>query len=264
MLADLYAGIKTLDKLEKQYIKDNIDAKEYEIECRKRISQCRTSHDAVKSRVRPPLPENLPFPFSAMRFFFLVITFTPCFVPIRLSEYTFASHEREDVSHPRATAIFAPSLTSKLTHSFPVAMQYPTIASFIEAFSMTCSSAAVRLERAIPATLEHADSGMVMEIKDAVRRTSDVTESMIGLMDTIKVYSNACTRDVLDEPLNIAIASLNKAAVVVPDFKERETLLRWKARLSTMHAVDRLEDNEVRQMLMEVDSVYGAFKQRLP
>jgi len=52
--ADLYSAIKTLEKLQVHYNQDNIGATEYEAECKKLISHCRTSHDAVRSAVRLP------------------------------------------------------------------------------------------------------------------------------------------------------------------------------------------------------------------
>ncbi|URE41137.1 Vacuolar protein sorting-associated protein [Musa troglodytarum] len=49
--ADLYAIIKTTDKLEKAYVRDLVSSAEYEAECLKLIAQFRTLHSALRGAV---------------------------------------------------------------------------------------------------------------------------------------------------------------------------------------------------------------------
>ncbi|RWW25519.1 hypothetical protein GW17_00010134 [Ensete ventricosum] len=49
--ADLYAIIKTTDKLEKAYVRDLVSSAEYETECLKLIAQFRTLHSALRGVV---------------------------------------------------------------------------------------------------------------------------------------------------------------------------------------------------------------------
>ncbi|THU53936.1 hypothetical protein C4D60_Mb10t19650 [Musa balbisiana] len=49
--ADLYAIVKTTDKLEKAYVRDLVSSAEYEAECLKLIAQFRTLHSALHGAV---------------------------------------------------------------------------------------------------------------------------------------------------------------------------------------------------------------------
>ncbi|KAG6478354.1 vacuolar protein sorting-associated protein 28 homolog 1-like [Zingiber officinale] len=49
--ADLYAIIKTTEKLEKAYVRDLVSSSEYEAECLKLIAQFRTLHSALRGTV---------------------------------------------------------------------------------------------------------------------------------------------------------------------------------------------------------------------
>ncbi|KAJ8478484.1 hypothetical protein OPV22_022211 [Ensete ventricosum] len=49
--ADLYAIVKTTDKLEKAYVRDLVSSAEYEAECLKLIAQYRTLHSALRGAI---------------------------------------------------------------------------------------------------------------------------------------------------------------------------------------------------------------------
>jgi len=65
----------------------------------------------------------------------------------------------------------------------PFCVQFPTIDTFINEYGMTCSLAAVRLERGLPATVEHGDLDPETYGKKSVRDVAEVTEALISLLD---------------------------------------------------------------------------------
>ena len=59
LLADLFAILKSTDKLERAYVRDDISAKEYEPLCSKLIGQFKTLYETLREEV---LPRNHPIP----------------------------------------------------------------------------------------------------------------------------------------------------------------------------------------------------------
>lgn len=51
MCADLYAIIKTTERLERAYVRDEVTAKDYEPSCQKLIGQYRTLWNSIKDIV---------------------------------------------------------------------------------------------------------------------------------------------------------------------------------------------------------------------
>ena len=56
ILADLFAIVKTTEKLERAYVRDAISAKDYEPLCEKLIAQFRTLWETLRDMVWPPHP----------------------------------------------------------------------------------------------------------------------------------------------------------------------------------------------------------------
>lgn len=51
--ADLFAILKTTEKLERAYVRDAVTAKDYELQCSKLIAQFKTLWDTLKEQVAP-------------------------------------------------------------------------------------------------------------------------------------------------------------------------------------------------------------------
>lgn len=138
----------------------------------------------------------------------------------------------------------------------------------METYSMSCHRAALRLQRGLPATMEHADTGPrpggpSSDPLQAVRDVADCTECLITLMDAVRIDQRAA--DELTAPAQNAVVALNRVQYLTPQLKtKRELMVGWLSKLQGMRAAQRLGDDEARQLLMDTEQTYSDFKQMLP
>ncbi|EFN54809.1 hypothetical protein CHLNCDRAFT_134799 [Chlorella variabilis] len=131
--ADLYAILKTTEKLERAYVRDGISAKEYELACEKLIGQFRTLWDTVRSSV-PDVEQfmatyNMQCPMAAKR---LIHSGMPATIehnvrPARDSTASTAIAVAETVQH------FITAMDSLKLNMVAVDQIYPLLSDLVQA-----------------------------------------------------------------------------------------------------------------------------------
>lgn len=133
--ADLYAILKTTEKLERAYVRDAIHAKEYEPACQKLIGQFKTLWESLRDEVSGLLCVKS----QAMRW------------PLRPAS---SCQPTLCMLSPNCSSLIAEPgcLSSSLA-----GLQVPNIEHFLATYNMQCPMAAKRLiQSGMPATMEHA------------------------------------------------------------------------------------------------------------
>ena len=67
----------------------------------------------------------------------------------------------------------------------------------------------------------------------------------------------------LNDPVQHTVSALRTADYLVPRFAGRDTLVRWSIKLGGMRAVESLEKEDVRQLLLDTESAYREFKEKV-
>jgi hypothetical protein len=124
---------------------------------------------------------------------------------------------------------------------------------------MSCKLAVIRLQRGLPATLEHFDGGANLADRRSARDVTEATEAMISLMNGLQLGGQV-EIEAIKDPLMFALNSLRKVDYLVPNLKGKEKMVQWSAKISGMRVVDALSDSDRREFLSDVNGVYGAFK----
>lgn len=134
----------------------------------------------------------------------------------------------------------------------------------MDAYSMSCHRAALRIQRGLPATLEHADtssSGGGSGSLQAARDVADATEALITLTDALALQQRAVHE--LVPAVHGALGALNRARYVTPGMTKREVLVAWATKLDGLRASDAVGEEDAQQMLMDVESVHREFRDLL-
>lgn len=127
---------------------------------------------------------------------------------------------------------------------------------------MGCKLAVIRLQRGLPATLEHFDGGANAADRRSARDVTDATEAIISLMNNLAL-ERRIEVDEIKDPLMYALNSLRKVDYLVPKLEGRDKLVSWSAKISGMKVVDALNDAERREFLSDVNSTYREFKNEI-
>lgn len=131
----------------------------------------------------------------------------------------------------------------------------------METYSLSCNRAHIRLERGIPATLQHADIGQTNDAdRNAYIDVHNVTESLITLLDALAGVNRSI--DALQDNTDAAVKALIKASYAVPKM-DYSILTEWLGRLSKMPAAALLGEEDSRQMAADVQGVYRNFQFQL-
>lgn len=138
---------------------------------------------------------------------------------------------------------------------------------------MSCHRAVIRLQRGIPATLEHADGGVspagaggiTDSQRKSVRDVTEATEAIISLLDQLKLTTTQgpLEVDALTDPLNHTLNCLRNLIYLMPQLEGRDTLVKWSGKLSGMRAIDVLNEADQRQLILDTESLYREFKYKL-
>eukprot|EP00899_Mesostigma_viride_P004964 jgi/Mesvir1/14469/Mv05178-RA.1 len=222
-LADLFAIIKTTEKLERAYVRDAITPQQYEPAC----------YDLI-AKAACACPHVL-------------------FVPTHQQQP--AQGVMQAVIDTRPTVQKANFKTLKQT------LNYTTddVQHFMSEYNMRCPAAANRLlVSTVPATLEHARprpaDATALNVAEAVQH-------FITAMDNLRL--NMVAVDQVYPLLNDLLQSLYKVPQLPPNFEGREKVKGWIATLSNMRASDELTESQVREMLFNLDNAYNAFMSAL-
>ena len=142
-----------------------------------------------------------------------------------------------------------------------IRLVFPDIARFADTYKISCPRALIRCERGLPATLEHGDGGAGLGDRLALKHVNEATEALISLLDVLRMELRGVEE--LNDPVQHTVSALRTADYLVPRFAGRDTLVRWSIKLGGMRAVESLEKEDVRQLLLDTESAYREFKEKV-
>ncbi len=165
----------------------------------------------------------------------------------------------------------------------------PDVEHFMAVYKMDCTAAAARLLRSgMPATIEHGKprcarrdaaapalraahrltrqrAGRVGARRsgtdNAAAAVAEATQHFITAMDVLKLGMHEV--DQVQPPLADLLACLHRVPQLPPDFEGKVKVRDWLARLNSMRAVDKLDEEAVRQLAFDLDTAYTAFMRAL-
>jgi len=131
---------------------------------------------------------------------------------------------------------------------------------FINEYTMDCPLAVERLLTAgVPATVMHS-TGRVSKDKNAAVIAAEATQEFITAMDVLRLNQTAV--DEVQPVISSLLNSLNKAESVAPEF-DKSKIQEWLVTLNKLRASEDLNDDQVRQLLLDLDTSYASFKSSL-
>mmetsp|Transcript_11455 Transcript_11455/g.22512 ORF Transcript_11455/g.22512 Transcript_11455/m.22512 type:complete len:209 (+) Transcript_11455:84-710(+) len=137
--------------------------------------------------------------------------------------------------------------------------QFPGTAEFIRKYKMDVPLAQERLLRAgVPATVIYAHSD-----KDKSKEASlvmEATQWFITAMDVLKLDQRAV--DEVQPAISDLVKVLNRCDTITRGF-DKAKLQQWLIDLNGMRASQELDDDQVRQLLLDLDTAYANFKASL-
>ena len=138
----------------------------------------------------------------------------------------------------------------------------PDLERFFETYGAHVPSARRRLERGVPATVEHGARRVTEEERRGdAKAVADATHCFIGVLDTLKLDMRA--KDQLGPALGDLLLALCKVSALPSDFGGIQCVRKWLATLDTMRASESLSEEDTREMLYEMESAYSTFMQQL-
>ncbi|MBV96462.1 Vacuolar protein sorting-associated protein 28, partial [Eschrichtius robustus] len=240
-MAELFAVVKTMQALEKAYIKDCVSPNEPgSQEVRGAFVRCSSPSPigprAVDVEAQPTRPEERARGVSLG--LCLVLGWGPgCTVQAR---YT-AACSRLLVQYKAAFRQVQGSEVS-------------SIDEFCRKFRLDCPLAMERIKEDRPITIKD-DKGNLN------RCIADVVSLFITVMDKLRLEIRAM--DEIQPDLRELMETMHRMSHLPPDFEGRQTVSQWLQTLSGMSASDELDDSQVRQMLFDLESAYNAFNRFL-
>ncbi|KAI0213874.1 Vacuolar protein sorting-associated protein 28-like [Lamellibrachia satsuma] len=145
---------------------------------------------------------------------------------------------------------------SKLLVQYKAAFQqvqgneYPTLESFVTKNKLNC-----------PAAMERIKEGRPITIRDDKGNTSkciaDIVSLFITVMDKLRLDIKAM--DEIHPDLRELMDTMNRLSILPEDFEGKTKVKSWLATLGAMQASDELSESQVRQLIFDLESSYGAF-----
>jgi ESCRT-I complex subunit VPS28 len=129
-----------------------------------------------------------------------------------------------------------------------------------------CSRATERLRVGIPATVEQGPTHKVPQQGDHADATLIVnaTETFITMQNAIQMGMQAedlLAKDTLHPLLVGVIQAVNKVAD--RDFDNKGKIIQWLIKLNQMRASERLDEDQARDFLFDMDQAYQGFRDTL-
>ncbi|KAI5635291.1 VPS28 protein domain-containing protein [Phthorimaea operculella] len=132
--------------------------------------------------------------------------------------------------------------------------EFPTIESFVQKFRLDC-----------PAALERIRENKPNLIKDDKGNTNkyiaEIVSLFITLMDKLRLELRAM--DMIQPELRDLRDTMDRLVMLPDDFEGKLKVQEWLDKLSEMSAADELSESQVRQLLFDLESSYGAFNKFL-
>ncbi|KAH3902185.1 related to Vacuolar protein sorting-associated protein 28 [Saccharomycodes ludwigii] len=137
---------------------------------------------------------------------------------------------------------------------------------FIKKYNIRgCSNAINRLQRGIPATIEHFSGGSTTSDSNSngtttinAKGVAETTGNFITVMDALKL--NYRSKEQLHPLMSDLLLSINKVlGNNSGKYQERSKLVEWIVKINKLKIDECLTDNEVREMLFDLDTAYKGF-----
>ncbi|XP_045455706.1 vacuolar protein sorting-associated protein 28 homolog [Melitaea cinxia] len=132
--------------------------------------------------------------------------------------------------------------------------EFPTIESFVTKFRLDC-----------PAALERIRENKPNLIKDDKGNTNkyiaEIVSLYITLMDKLRLELRAM--DMIQPELRDLKDTMDRLEMLPEDFEGKLKIQEWLDKLSEMSASDELSESQVRQLVFDLESSYGAFNKFL-
>jgi ESCRT-I complex subunit VPS28 len=126
---------------------------------------------------------------------------------------------------------------------------------------MECPRARERIRVGIPATVEAPSHKPQAPAADDARAKKVVaaTENFITLLDAIKL--GMAEKDVLHPLLADIIQAVNNVTPL--EFENKGKIVQWLITLNQLKASDKLDEEQRRQCLFDINEAYAGFKKTL-
>lgn len=132
--------------------------------------------------------------------------------------------------------------------------EFPDIDAFVAKYRLDC-----------PAALERIRENKPNLIKDDKGNTNkyiaEIVSVFITLMDKLRLEFKAM--DMIQPELRDLLDTMDRLTMLPEDFEGKIKVHEWVDRLSEMSASDELSETQVRQLLFDLESSYGAFNKLL-
>ncbi|XP_049880210.1 vacuolar protein sorting-associated protein 28 homolog [Pectinophora gossypiella] len=132
--------------------------------------------------------------------------------------------------------------------------EFPTIDAFVAKFRLDC-----------PAALERIRENKPNLIKDDKGNTNkyiaEIVSLFITLMDKLRLEFRAM--DMIQPELRDLRDTMDRLAMLPDNFEGKLKVQEWLDKLSEMSASDELSESQVRQLVFDLESSYGAFNKFL-
>lgn len=129
--------------------------------------------------------------------------------------------------------------------------------TFMEVYQMDCPRATERLlKMGVPEPLK----GGADDASHAVT-VAETVQHFITTMDAVKLEQRAV--DELQPLLSDLMDALTRIPDVPNDFEPNRKIQKWLEKLNSMRAVDEINDEDARQLYLDLDSAYTEFRRYL-
>mmetsp|Transcript_16084 Transcript_16084/g.27225 ORF Transcript_16084/g.27225 Transcript_16084/m.27225 type:complete len:185 (-) Transcript_16084:94-648(-) len=131
--------------------------------------------------------------------------------------------------------------------------------TFMQLYQMDCPRATERLlKMGVPEPIKGAsgvDAGQVAII------VAETVQHFITTMDAVKLEQRAV--DELQPLLSDLMDSLSRHPETPSDFEPNKKVKKWLQKLNVMRAVEQIDEDDARQLYLDLDSAYAEFTRYL-
>jgi len=128
--------------------------------------------------------------------------------------------------------------------------EFPTVETFMKKCRLDCPAALDRIKEDRPITIK-GDKGNISKC------IADIVSLFITIMDKLRLEIRAM--DEIHPDMRELMDTMNRLSLLPDDFEGKLKVKQWLDTLGEMQAADELTDSQVRQMLFDLESAYGAF-----
>lgn len=132
--------------------------------------------------------------------------------------------------------------------------EFPTAESFMRRYRFDC-----------PAALERIREDRPITIRDDKGNTSKCIADIVSLFITVsdKLKLGMKSTDEIQPDISELYDTMNRLTLIPEDFEGKQKVREWLNTFSSMAASDELSENQVRQLVFDLDSVYSSFNKLL-